>query len=84
MAEKKQLEQAHYYQYFHHIALAHADDGYIVELGRIVVADTCANLAQRADIKEFYLGAAAHGNAPGAESTAAFGIRPHRRRKTWS
>jgi branched-chain amino acid transport system ATP-binding protein len=65
------------------IALANADDGYIVELGRIVVADTCAALLQRADIKEFYLGGAAHGTADAVAAKATFGIRP-RRRKSWS
>jgi branched-chain amino acid transport system ATP-binding protein len=39
------------------IALATADDGYIVELGRIVASDSCENLRQRDDVKEFYLGA---------------------------
>jgi branched-chain amino acid transport system ATP-binding protein len=38
------------------IALANADDGYIVELGRIVASDSCACLSERDDVKEFYLG----------------------------
>jgi branched-chain amino acid transport system ATP-binding protein len=61
------------------IALATADDGYIVELGRIVAADTCANLAKRADVKEFYLGGETHRVARGAAGS----IRPPKRRKTW-
>jgi len=41
------------------IALATADDGYVVELGRVVASDTCANLRERDDIKAYYLGGAA-------------------------
>ena len=32
------------------------DYGYVLEVGRIVMADTCARLPQKEDIKEFYLG----------------------------
>jgi branched-chain amino acid transport system ATP-binding protein len=39
-----------------HMALQTADFGYVLEVGRIVAADDCKNLLQRADIKEFYLG----------------------------
>jgi branched-chain amino acid transport system ATP-binding protein len=39
-----------------HIALKTADYGYVLEVGRIVTADSCATLMQRDDIKEFYLG----------------------------
>ncbi len=58
------------------VALAHAHDGYIMELGRIVAADTCAALMQKDDVREFYLGL---GAAPAA------GARKQRwkRRKTW-
>ena len=58
------------------VALAHAHDGYIMELGRIVAADTCAALMQKDDVREFYLGL---GAAPEA------GARKQRwkRRKTW-
>jgi len=58
------------------IALAHADDGYIMELGRIVAADTCAALSQKADVREAYLGG---GNAASASGTA----QRWKRRKTW-
>ncbi|WP_342130778.1 ABC transporter ATP-binding protein [Hydrogenophaga sp. OTU3427] len=58
------------------IALAHADDGYIMELGRIVAADTCEALAQKADVREAYLGGAA---GQGLSGTA----QRWRRRKTW-
>jgi branched-chain amino acid transport system ATP-binding protein len=39
-----------------HIALRTADYGYVLEVGRIVAADSCKTLIERADIKEFYLG----------------------------
>jgi branched-chain amino acid transport system ATP-binding protein len=39
-----------------HIALKTADYGYVLEVGRIVIADDCKSLIQREDIKEFYLG----------------------------
>jgi branched-chain amino acid transport system ATP-binding protein len=39
-----------------HIALKTADYGYVLEVGRIVIADACKTLMQRDDIKEFYLG----------------------------
>ncbi len=39
-----------------HMALKIADWGYVLEVGRIVMQDSCARLAQKADIREFYLG----------------------------
>jgi len=38
------------------IALASAHYGYVLEVGRIVMQDTCERLMQKDDIKEFYLG----------------------------
>jgi len=38
------------------VALNAGDFGYVLEVGRIVMEDTCANLLQKDDIKEFYLG----------------------------
>ena len=38
------------------VALEVADYGYVMELGRIVMADTCARLLQKKDVQEFYLG----------------------------
>ena len=58
------------------IALAHADHGYIMELGRIVAADTCAVLSQKADVREAYLGA--H-STQGISGTS----QRWKRRKTW-
>jgi branched-chain amino acid transport system ATP-binding protein len=59
------------------IALATADDGYIMELGRIVAAGTCAELMAKDDVKEFYLGG-------GHQQQREYGQK-HRwkRRKTW-
>ncbi|MBM3383509.1 MAG: ABC transporter ATP-binding protein [Betaproteobacteria bacterium] len=59
------------------IALATADDGYIMELGRIVAAGTCAELMVKDDVKEFYLGGA--GGAPRADGRK----QRWKRRKTW-
>src|SRR2546430_8858831 len=38
------------------MALKVADYGYVLEVGRIVMADSCARLLEKDDIKEFYLG----------------------------
>jgi branched-chain amino acid transport system ATP-binding protein len=38
------------------VALACADHGYVMELGRIVMHDSAARLLEKEDIKEFYLG----------------------------
>ena len=38
------------------IALGAADYGYVLETGRIVMADSAAKLIESEDIKEFYLG----------------------------
>lgn len=59
------------------IALAHADDGYIMELGRIVAADSCAALAQKPDVQQAYLGAGQQGL--GLSGTT----RRWKQRKTW-
>jgi branched-chain amino acid transport system ATP-binding protein len=58
------------------IALAHADDGYVMELGRIVAADTCEALARKADVQASYLGGGAQ---HGLSGTA----QRWKRRKTW-
>jgi branched-chain amino acid transport system ATP-binding protein len=59
------------------IALRNAQDGYVMELGRIVAAGSCEELAQKQDVREFYLGVAT--SAPNPE------VRKQRwkRRKTW-
>jgi branched-chain amino acid transport system ATP-binding protein len=56
------------------MALQTADYGYVLEVGRIVMADTCERLLQKEDIKEFYLGIKEEG---------ARGKRRWKKRKTW-
>ncbi len=56
------------------MALQTADYGYVLEVGRIVMADTCARLMQKEDIKEFYLGIKEQG---------VRGKRRWKKRKTW-
>ena len=55
------------------IALETAHYGYVIEVGRIVMADTCERLMKSDDIKEFYLG---HRQEGGTE-------RRWKRKKTW-
>ena len=56
------------------IALATADYGYVLEVGRIVMEDTCAKLMEKEDIKEFYLG---------MKEDSARGNRRWKKKKTW-
>ncbi len=56
------------------MALNTADYGYVLEVGRIVMADTCARLREKEDIKEFYLGIKEEG---------ARGTRRWKKKKTW-
>ena len=56
------------------MALQVADYGYVLEVGRIVMADTCARLMMKDDIREFYLGAKEQG---------ARGQRRWKKRKTY-
>jgi len=44
-----------------HMALEVASHGYVLEVGRIVMDDTCAKLAAKEDVQEFYLGMKAQG-----------------------
>ena len=57
-----------------HMALTIADYGYVLEVGRIVMEDTCARLVEKEDIKEFYLGVKERGIR---------GARRWKRKKTW-
>ena len=57
-----------------HIALQTADYGYVLEVGRIVMEDTCQSLMQRDDIREFYLGHKEEG---------ARGQRRWKKKKLW-
>jgi branched-chain amino acid transport system ATP-binding protein len=56
------------------MALETARYGYVLEVGRVVMADTCVRLAASRDIQEFYLG---------AREIGARGERRWKRRKTW-
>jgi branched-chain amino acid transport system ATP-binding protein len=58
-----------------HIALKTADYGYVLELGRVVMHDSCANLMKNEDIREFYLGDRDAGVRAG---------RRWKRKKLWS
>jgi branched-chain amino acid transport system ATP-binding protein len=56
------------------MALETAQFGYVLEVGRIVMADTCDRLMRSKDIQEFYLG---------AKESGARGERRWKKRKTW-
>jgi branched-chain amino acid transport system ATP-binding protein len=57
-----------------HMALTIADYGYVLEVGRIVMEDTCARLLEKEDIKEFYLG---------IKESGVRGTRRWKRKKMW-
>jgi branched-chain amino acid transport system ATP-binding protein len=57
-----------------HMALKIADFGYVLEVGRIVMEDTGARLAEKEDIREFYLG---------MKATSVRGTRRWKRKKLW-
>ena len=57
-----------------HMALEVGDFGYVLEVGRIVMEDSCANLLQKEDIQEFYLGMRGEG---------VRGQRRWKRKKQW-
>jgi branched-chain amino acid transport system ATP-binding protein len=56
------------------MALHIAHYGYVLEVGRIVMEDTCARLLDKDDIKEFYLG---------MKEQSVRGTRRWKRKKTW-
>jgi len=56
------------------MALKIAEWGYVLEVGRIVMEDSCAQLAQKEDIREFYLG---------AKSEGVRGKRRWKKKKQW-
>ena len=58
-----------------HVALELADYGYVMELGRIVMADDADVLASSKDVQEFYLGV--------SEEESQRGQRRWKQRKTW-
>ena len=57
-----------------HMALTIADYGYVLEVGRIVMEDTCARLLEKEDIREFYLG---------IKEGGVRGTRRWKRKKMW-
>ena len=56
------------------MALDVGDFGYVMELGRVVMEDTCSRLKDSSDIQEFYLGL----KDPGVRQ-----VRRWKQRKTW-
>jgi branched-chain amino acid transport system ATP-binding protein len=56
------------------VALQTADYGYVLEIGRVVMNDTCERLMHSRDIQEFYLG---------AKEAGARGERRWKKKKTW-
>ncbi|HEX4585525.1 MAG TPA: ABC transporter ATP-binding protein [Burkholderiaceae bacterium] len=60
-----------------HIALRHANFGYILENGRVVMDGDSARLADNEDVKEFYLGVSRQGRRSFREA------KFYRRRKRW-
>jgi branched-chain amino acid transport system ATP-binding protein len=56
------------------LALQTADFGYVLEVGRIVMADSCERLRANDDIREFYLG---------MKEAGVRGSRRWKKRKTW-
>lgn len=61
-----------------HIALAHAEFAYVMETGRIVLDGPAHQLADNADIKEFYLGLTQLG-----ERKSYRDVKHYKRRKRW-
>ncbi len=59
------------------IALRHADYGYILENGRVVMDGAAAALRTNEDVKEFYLGLSATGRKSYRD------VKHYRRRKRW-
>ena len=56
------------------LALSVADHGYVLEVGRIVMDDTCERLRANDDVREFYLG---------MKESGVRGERRWKKRKTW-
>ena len=56
------------------VALKYGDYGYVLEVGRIVMEDSCAALREKDDIKEFYLG---------MKDSGVRGMRRWKKKKNW-
>jgi branched-chain amino acid transport system ATP-binding protein len=61
------------------MALEVAHFGYVLEVGRVVMADTCERLMQSKDIQEFYLG----GHGGSEEAATPRGEKRWKNKKTW-
>ena len=59
------------------VALKYAHHGYILENGRIVMNGPASQLAENADVKEFYLGISSEGRKSFRD------MKSYRRRKRW-
>jgi len=59
------------------VALRHANYGYILENGRVVMDGAAATLANNEDVKEFYLGLSTSGRRSFRD------VKHYRRRKRW-
>jgi branched-chain amino acid transport system ATP-binding protein len=59
------------------VALKHADFGYILENGRVVMEGEAKSLAENEDVKEFYLGLSTSGRKSFRD------VKHYRRRKRW-
>ena len=59
------------------VALRHANYGYILENGRVVMDGEARDLANNEDVKEFYLGLSTGGRKSFRE------VKHYRRRKRW-
>jgi branched-chain amino acid transport system ATP-binding protein len=59
------------------VALKYADYGYILESGHIKMDGPASELAQNADVKEFYLGLSSEGRKSFRD------MKSYRRRKRW-
>jgi branched-chain amino acid transport system ATP-binding protein len=60
------------------VALAHADYGYIMESGRIVLEGTASELKDNPDVREFYLGVTEGGGRKSYRD-----VKSYKRRKRW-
>ncbi len=57
-----------------HMALGVAHYGYVLEVGRVVMEDTCHRLREKEDVREFYLG---------IKDSGVRGTRRWKRKKLW-
>ena len=62
------------------VALEHADYGYVLELGRIVMDGPCTELVKSKDVQEFYLGM---GESSGETAESGREDKRWKRKKTW-